>query len=350
VGERHGGPIPAELAALGVERGRLVDFSVNLNPYGPAPEMVEAIRQAPLAGYPDPDAGAARQALGSACGVDPGEVVVGPGAADLLWTAVRALLRPGEPVLVVEPAFGELAAAARAAGARLAAWRATSRDGFAVDERAVVEAALGSEARLILLGAPCNPTGRAVWPAQIAALAGALPSAVVIVDESFLALSEDHAAAGAPLPDNVVRVRSLTKEHAIAGVRVGYLLARPPLAARIEAARPPWSTSAAAQAAARLSVQLAGFVAESRARLLADRRALAAELEALGLRPFPSTTNFVLVPVGDAAGLRRRLLAEHAVLVRDCASFDLPDCVRVAARPAADRRRLLTALEAIRAG
>jgi histidinol-phosphate aminotransferase len=344
--QAHGGPVAAELAALGVDPRRVVDFSVNINPYGPASEMVQAISAAPLAAYPDREARAARQALAEACGVPPGEVVVGPGAADLLWTAARALLAPADAALVVEPTFGELRAAALAARARVHEWRGAAADGFALDVAAVVAAARAISARLVSLGAPNNPTGQPVSPAQITALARALPASVVVVDESFLSLSEGHADAAERLPDNVVRVRSLTKEHAIAGVRVGYLLARPALAARIEAARPPWSTSTATQAAARASAGLAAFVSDSRARLLADRRALDAELRALGLAPLPSVTCFCLVPVDRASDLRRRLLAGHAVLVRDCTSFGLPGFMRLAARPAADRRRLLAALAA----
>src|SRR5206468_871561 len=206
VGEQHGGPVAAELAALGIDRERLCDFSVNLNPYGPAPAMVEAIRQAPLVEYPDPEALAARRALAEAWAVPPEEVVVGPGAADLIWTASRALLAPGDAALVVEPTFGELRAGALAAGARLHRWRAAESHGFAVDERAVIETARRISARLVSLGAPTNPGGAPTSPRQIAELARALPEAVVLADESFLALSEGHQAARQPLPGNVVRI------------------------------------------------------------------------------------------------------------------------------------------------
>jgi histidinol-phosphate/aromatic aminotransferase/cobyric acid decarboxylase-like protein len=142
----------------------------------------------------------------------------------------------------------------------------------------------------------------------------------------------------------VVCVRSLTKDLAIPGVRVGYLIAAPALVARIERARPAWTTSAAAQAAAIAASTAGAFVAASRARLLADRARLAAELAALGLCPAPSTTGFLAVRVGDARGVRARLLADHRILVRDCASFGLPDHIRLAARPAADQARVVDAL------
>jgi histidinol-phosphate/aromatic aminotransferase/cobyric acid decarboxylase-like protein len=156
-------------------------------------------------------------------------------------------------------------------------------------------------------------------------------------------LSEHHREAFAPLPANVIRVRSLTKDHAIPGLRLGYLVAPAATAARLEASRPAWSTSAVAQAAGLAAVGEESFIAECRERLLDARRALAGAVAALGLPVVPSATGFFLASVGDAAGLRARLLRRR-VLVRDCASFGLPAYVRLAARPAADRERLLEAL------
>jgi histidinol-phosphate/aromatic aminotransferase/cobyric acid decarboxylase-like protein len=166
---------------------------------------------------------------------------------------------------------------------------------------------------------------------------------VVILDESFLSLSDRSDEAALPLPENVVRLRSITKEHAIPGVRAGYLLAPAPLARAVEATRPAWSTSSLAQAAALAALGAGRFVAESRARLRRDREETAAALRALGLAPLPSVAPYLVFHAGDATGLRRRLLGRR-ILVRDCASFGLAGYVRVAARPAAERARLADAL------
>src|SRR5205085_12135015 len=106
------------------------------------------------------------------------------------------------------------------------------------------------------------------------------------------------------MPDNVVRVRSMTKTHSLAGVRVGYLLAREDLALRVERARPPWTTSAFAQAAAIAAAAEQSFVDDSRERVLADRVRTTRALRALGLNPLPSSTLFFLVPVRNAAATR----------------------------------------------
>ena len=341
----HGGLIAGELRSLGLRPGEVLDFSVNVNVYGPAPKMIEAIRAARVDLYPDPTAREAREAVGAVCDVDPERIVIGNGAADLLWTLARVLARPGQMLLIVEPAFSEVRAAVAATGARVIEWRASPADDFAVDLNAVAARARAAEARAIYLCTPSTPTGMAVPVADIRILSESLPGIAVILDEAFLSLSEHHADAAVPLPPNVIRVRSLTKEHGIPGVRVGYAIATPAIAAVLEATRPAWTTGAATQAAAVTSCSLRAFIEDSRERLLADRRALAAGLRELGLSPLPSITTYCAVPVGrPAAELRRALLARQRILVRDCASFGMPDHVRLAALPAHDRARLLAAL------
>jgi len=98
---------------------------------------------------------------------------------------------------------------------------------------------------------------------------------------AFLSLSDHHADAARPLPGNVVRVRSLTKDHGLAGLRVGYALATPAFCRRLEAARPPWSASTPAIAAVIAACEREAFVADSRERLLADRTHLALRLQEL---------------------------------------------------------------------
>src|SRR4051812_36452529 len=118
----HGGPSLGELERLGLAPEEILDFSVSTNPYGPSPAMLAAIRDAPIAPYPDPRATLARRRLGQHLGVAPERIALGNGAADLLWALARTLLGPARTLLTVEPTFGELRAAASAAGASLVEW------------------------------------------------------------------------------------------------------------------------------------------------------------------------------------------------------------------------------------
>ena len=341
----HGGLLDRELADLGICPDDVLDASVNVNPYGPCAAIVRAVRNARLERYPDPTAHAAREAIARATNSRPAGVVLGNGAADLLWTLARVLLAPGSRALIVEPAFSEMGAAVEAAGGRPIAWRAREEDHFGVNLDAVADLALRSESCLVYLCTPGNPTGRSISASAVAEFARSLPECTVVVDESFLSLSEDWEDHGHPMPGNVVRVRSLTKEHALAGVRVGYLLASDDLAARIEVSRPPWTTNALAQAAAIAATGAQAFAEESRRRVLADRRRLVVVLGELGFYSSPTTTLFCMVRVEDGAAMRARVLARHRVLVRDCTSFGLPTFVRVCAQPILREPRLLAAFE-----
>ena len=345
----HGGLHDVELEALGLDADDVLDFSSSTNPYGPAPAVLRAMQEAAIGRYPDASGQRARQRLGESLGVPSDALVLGNGAADLLWSLARAWLGPGRRALIVEPTFSEFRAAARAAGAEPCEWRSQPEQGFAVDLAAVGERARELGASALYLCSPNTPTGGALPVEQVAELARARPELSIVLDQSFLSLSERHADAAVRLPDNVACVRSLTKDHGIPGARVGYAIAAPALCAAIEAGRPAWTTSAFAQAATIASCECSEFVRESRERLLDDRRALERELGGLGVPVFPSVSPFLLARVPRVATLRARLIERHAIVVRDCASFGLAGFMRLGAKPAAARARLIMALRAERA-
>lgn len=340
----HGGLQDLELEALGLRAEELLDFSASTNPYGPSPDMLRALGEAAIARYPDASGRRARQALGACLDISPDELVLGNGAADLLWSLARVWLAPGQRALIVEPTFCEFRLAARARGAELCEWRSRVETSFTVDLRAVGALARSAGAAVVYLCSPNTPTGSALPVAAVQAFASEHPALRIVLDQSFLSLSELHADAASRLPSNVACVRSLTKDQGIPGVRVGYLIACAELCRAVEAGRPAWTTSAFAQAATIQSCVAGDFVRESRERLLGDRLALARDLAGLGISACPSRTTFLLAHVPGVAELRARLLTRHHIVVRDCASFGLPGFMRLGAKPASARQRLIEAL------
>lgn len=340
----HGGLDARELAALGLSPAQVVDFSVNLNPYGPCPSVLEAARTAPLVSYPDAEARAARAAWARTLQTSPERIAVGHGAADLFWAITRALVAKDDRVVIAEPTFSELRIAAAAAGARVERVMAREGQGFRLPLTELARRAHG--ARLLYLCAPNNPTGEAIAAESIAQLARELPHTLVVLDQSFLSLSDRADEASFAFPENVICVRSLTKDFALAGLRIGLSIAAPELVRRIEAARPTWATSAPALLAIEAAAEEQVFVRESWARMRRDRERVGEALRAVGLVPLPSSTGFQLVRVGRAAAFRAALLA-RGVSVRDASSFGLPGYVRIAARPEAEVARLAEALRAI---
>src|SRR4029453_7153429 len=156
-------------------------------------------------------------------------------------------------------------------------------------------------------------------------------------------------AAGAPsiLPvplSNMLVLRSMTKAYALAGVRLGYAISSPDILDALPRARPPWSVNALAQAAGIAALQDTTHLTHTLEHIAQAKHDFVAGLSALGLTPVPSTTHFFLIRVGNGAGCRQALL-QRGLLVRDCASFGLPEYIRVATRRPEENARLLTALE-----
>jgi histidinol-phosphate/aromatic aminotransferase/cobyric acid decarboxylase-like protein len=345
----HGGLLDDELTVLGLRADDVLDVSVNVNPYGPCPAVRRGLAAARIDRYPDPRATAARRALAERACVPLERVVLGNGAVDLMWALARARLRRGDRLLVVEPAFSEMRTAAARAGATILEHRTTPERDFGIDVAALDAAVAALRPDLVYACSPQNPSGVCTPLAAFEELARRHPSSQFVVDLSFLSLSTRHGEQAEPREPRVVWLRSLTKDHALPGLRVGAAIAPADVVHAIERERPPWSVNALAQAAviATTSDEAARFVDESRARLLADRDALSAALRSQGLHVHPSDTIYVLAALGanvSATDLRRRLLARHRVLVRDATTFGLPHHVRIAARSAPSRERVVAAI------
>ncbi len=352
----HGDPDIGELAAFGLDPTRLVDFSTNLNPCGPAPAVLAAIRGADPVPYPDPQGRQAKVALARMLDVEPARLALGAGAAALLWDLARVLSRrqPQRPAVLEVPCFAELPAALRSIGTTIV--EVAGPAPAALVDAQVLSAALDAhEPSLVGMTRPTSPGGQLRDFDELAALADAHPSTPFVLDEAFLTLSDGYRDRDRPLPTNVIRVRSLTKDHAIAGVRLAYLVADAALVRELEAGRPPWTASAAALAALGAIAASEDHLHESRRRLREWRDSLAASLETHGLVPLPTETVYRLFDVRplmgtapDAAASLRRTLLRAGVLVRDTTSFGVTGHVRLCARPPEDRARLLAALGALR--
>ena len=201
--------------------------------------------------------------------------------------------------------------------------------------------------RLVFLCNPNNPTGTFVAPDTIAHWATAWPGTLFIVDEAYLTFAAPAPSVLPVLRDNMLVLRSMTKAYALAGLRLGYAIGAPDVLAALRRARPPWSVNALAQAAGIAALQDTAHLTSCLARIASATHDLLVGLHALGLAPVPSTTHFCLVRVGNGAACRQALL-ERGILVRDCASFGLPEYIRVATRRPAENARLLAALAEVR--
>ena len=350
----HGARDYGELIRLGLNPDKVIDFSANSNPYGPHPAVLEAVAVAvtidTLARYPDRDCLALRAAIAAAEKVSGEALLPGNGTVELIQLIALAFVRPGSRHLILAPTFGEYAHAIHLLGGQVYEYRppAASAD-LRLDAEGVAAAIRRLQPDSIWLCNPNNPTGQQWTAGELAYLRAADPAhrALWVVDESYRYFTAD------PIPlaswsegENVIILRSLTKDQALAGLRLGYAMAAPPLIAVLRAVQPTWSVNSLAQIAgvAALQAPVLAWRQHSLARLRQHAASLWAGLAELDFEVLPTTTSYTLVGVDNAANFRHRLLLQ-GLQVRDCASFGLPRHIRMAARRPAENESLLNAIK-----
>ena len=348
----HGGLNYTELKSLGLAPGDIMDFSASINPLGTAPGVLKAVHSINLAAYPDPDCVELREALGASLNLAPERILIGNGSTELIHMLARAWLKPGVGAVIFTPSFGEYEAACRVQGIEPDFIHASRNGAFRWDLPAALELLAAMQPALVFLGNPNNPTGSYLGEGEVRQLAAVIhQDSLLVLDEAYLSFVEQGWDAR-PLLEcgNVALLRSMTKDHALPGLRLGYLLASPGTLHRVSEFGYSWSVNALAQAAGIAALGHQDHIVRGRETVHAAKELLRKELERSGLEYTPSAANFLLVKVGDAACLRRRLLQDHGLCVRDCTSFGLPEHIRISVRALDDCRLLINALEEIRAG
>ncbi|WP_386066344.1 histidinol-phosphate transaminase [Tahibacter sp. UC22_41] len=336
---------PYSSARMEADGGQVL-LNANESPWSPAGDAGEGLNR-----YPDPQPAALVRRLAALYDVAPEQLLVGRGSDEAIDLLVRAFCRAGtDAILVSPPTFGMYAVAAAVQGAAVV--QAPLTGDFALDVDAVI-AALTPQVKLVFVCTPNNPSGVPVAPEAIARLAQALRGrAVLVVDEAYLEFS-DMTSASALIADNdhVAVLRTLSKAHALAGARVGVLLAAAPVIALLRRILAPYPLPAASIAAALAATDTAAL-AETRRRiaLLREQREwLRGELAALPevVAVLPSAANFLCVRWRDAAGVYARL-RRAGIVVRDVTRYrGLADCLRISVGTREENRAVLAALRRI---
>jgi histidinol-phosphate aminotransferase len=299
--------------------------------------------------YPAPQPPALLAGLAALYGVEPDQIWAGRGSDEAIDLLVRAFCRPGQDSVVsVAPTFGMYAIAARLQGADYRTVRVGGDVGFALDADALL-AATDADTKIVVLCSPNNPTGT-VHHHLVADLATALAGrALLLVDEAYVEFA-DVASAATLLGrhPNLAVLRTLSKAHALAGARIGCLLAAPELVRLVGAIAAPYPLPAPSVQAALSALEDAALAATQArvAEAIAERERLSALLPGVpGVeRAWPSAGNFILIRCSDPGACFQRLLAA-GVLVRDVsAQPGLAGCLRVSIGLRAENDRLLQAL------
>jgi histidinol-phosphate aminotransferase len=332
-----------------LEGQQILDFSANVNPFGPSPRVIEAIQNVPINQHPDPRATPLRQALAAQQGVEPHNVIVGNGSADLIYQLTIAYLRPNDRVVVVGPTFGEYAMAAAIMGAEVittTSWNYQDDQRqftFALDE--LVRLLEETQPRMLVLCNPNNPTSTYLPQEDVERIIQAAPNTLVMLDEAYIGFVEENRWRSNELLGcgNLFILRTMTKDYALTGLRVGYGLGAPDMITALEKVQPPWTVNALAQQGGLAALADQPFLHQSIESFNHSKHQLIDDLRHMGYDPIPPATLFFMVPVASAEMCAKCLL-EQGMLVRDCTSFGLPTFIRIGPRTPEDNGRLLHAI------
>ncbi len=263
-------------------------------------------------------------------GVSAEQVVVGPGSSDLIKVVMSSVLHPGDNVVIPSPSFLLYKPGVHMLQANCVDVSLSPSDNFALPVDALIEAAQVNDARLVVICAPNNPTGTAYRLEDLERVAAGCPG-LLLVDEAYAEFSGQDFTSLLARP-NVVLLHTFSKLYAMAGVRVGYLLAAPHLARELQKGVSDFPLSVFAELTAEVALEHPERFEPLRREIVAERERLAVALAQVpGVHVYPSATNFLLVQLDrPRQGLLHFLLSEHAVLLSDLAAYpQLKDCVRV---------------------
>jgi histidinol-phosphate aminotransferase len=315
-----------------------IKMASNENPYGPSPMAVKAM-QVVLAEsnfYPDNDAIELRQRLAEHHNVQPEQIVPTAGSTALLGIVARTLLSPGLNAITSERSFIVYPIATQAAGGQLIQVPMRS-DGFDLN---AIAAAIDQHTRIIYISNPNNPTGTLVPAPELDRFIDKVPEhVIVILDEAYFDFAQSfaisrgvdcsHALDCVNQDRKVVVLRTFSKAHGLAGVRVGYGIGPVKLMSYFARMRTTFSVSAVAQAAALAALDDDAHTQKTLENNSEQAERLRAGIAELGYHPIPTWANFLYCELGDdAAAVAKRLQAE-GVIVRPLAPWGAPTAIRI---------------------
>jgi len=345
----HGGINYSELRKLGIPPETILDFSVSCNPLGPPPGIREALGNTPIDCYPDSEASELKQSLTKKLNIDSDNLIIGSGSTELIRLVAIAYFGPGDLVLIPQPTYGEYEVACHLIDAQVLKQPMLKEVNFQLNTAETADLIQRHQPKGIFLCNPNNPTGQYLTKEKVEQIMSTAKGSLIILDEAYIAFTEGAwASSDLVNQGNLVILRSMTKDYALAGLRLGYAIAAEPIISVLKRVRPPWNVNAVAQKAGILALNADDYLKESKVKIQETKGFLLRELTRLGLSPLPSQTNFFLVEVGNAAKFRLALL-KKGILIRDCTSFGLPGHIRLAPRTLPECQKLIEVIKEIRA-
>jgi len=349
--KKHGGNTKRLAKKFGLDGSGLIDFSSNINPYGPPPGVLEAIKNAVanINEYPEQEAETLLEAISEHIGVSGDNVVAGNGSIELIYQ-IPQTLKPKKALLLV-PSFTEYELSLVRAGARIVYRKAFSSK----DALTKISGSL-NDLDMVVLGNPNNPCGYKIARGSLLELIDNYRKCAWVVDEAFIDFTssrrEDTLVRDVYARDNLIVLRSMTKLYSMPGVRLGYMIAPSWVAEKVKEIKYPWSINTVAIEAGLAALEDENFVEETVPALLSEAGRFYDDLCRIdGLAPFEPAANYILVRIEGGLtsfGLQEMLLRK-GFAIRDCSTFTGMDenYFRIAVKRPEENDRLLASLKEI---
>ena len=342
-----GKPIEEVQRELGI--GEPIKLASNENPIGPSPRAVEAVKAAlgELNRYPDGGSYLLRHKIAAHHKVNPDQLFMGGGSCEIINLLVYLFVRPGLNAVIAEHSFVIYQLAISASGGSA---KTVPLHGYTFDLDAMADA-IDGDTRMVLLGNPNNPTGtiyrRDAWKRFLSRVP---ESVVVVADEAYFEFVRDPEYPDS-LTDHdgkrlLVTLRTFSKIFGLAGLRVGYAVARPDIIRLLNNVRQPFNVTSLGQVAVLAAMDDTAHVRRTLEVNATGMDYLEREFRRLMLDFVPSQANFILTDVGDARGVYERLL-RLGVIVRPMNGYGLPRHVRISVGLPEENRRLIAALHEV---
>jgi histidinol-phosphate aminotransferase len=342
-----GKPIEETARELGACASEIIKLASNENPLGPSPKALAALRAELESSHLYPDGGGyyLREALAAKLGLTREHIILGCGSNEIIEFLGHAFLDRGDDVIASEHAFIAYRLVAAVFGARTI--EVPSPD-LRHDLDGMI-AAITPKTRLIFVANPNNPTGTLAGQDEINRFVERVPENVVVVfDEAYFEYLDDQPDTLRFVREgrNVAVLRTFSKIHGLASLRIGYGIARPELIQVLQKARLPFNVSAIAQAAALAGLGDDEHLRETKRITDEGRTYLQEQFKVMNLPFIPSAANFVLVKVGDGAAIFRQLL-QRQIIVRALKGYNLPEWIRISVGTMEQNRRCIGALREV---
>jgi histidinol-phosphate aminotransferase len=342
-----GKPIEETARELGLDPASIIKLASNENPLGPSPLAQQAMRDAISQAHIYPDGGGfkLRTAIANQLGFDISNIILGNGSNEIIELLCHTFLNRDAELIAAKHAFVVYKLMATLFGAKYV----EVDDPKFIHDLDAMAAAITDQTRLVFIANPNNPTGTVVTQEAIDRLVEKLPAHVIAVfDEAYFEFLDTppdvlkHVRAG----KNVIVLRTCSKIHGLAALRIGYGIAPKPIADLLQKARQPFNTNALAQAAALAALDDEDHIRKTREINRQGLEFYEKAFKERGLEYVPSVANFVLVRVQNGDQVFKKML-QKGVIIRAMSGYKLPDWVRISIGTPAENQRALEVLDEV---